>query len=253
MSEQPVTTDQPPEEPMSFIDKAAGIFYEPTEVFKAVKKSGPKFGDWFVPVLLMAILASVSVYVRFSTPDLRYQSMQVAEQGIDKMVSQGKMSADQAQQAKQRMESGSSTFEIFGIIGALVGSFIFFFILAGIWLLVGKFALKGDMSYTHSMGIVGLSTWIGVVGLVIGILLSILMARLDGGLNLGMLTSMDFQSKGYLLLAKVDLFTIWSLFVVTVGLATFTGKKILQSAVWVYGLWVIWSVGSVFLLGGRFQ
>lgn len=253
MSEQPVTTDQPSEEPMSFMDKAAGIFYEPTNVFQSVRKSGVKFADWFMPVLLVAILSGATVYVHFSMPELRYQSIQMMEQGIDKSVAEGKMSADQAQQAKQRMESGSSTFAIFGVVGAVVVNFIIFFILAGVWFLVGKFALKGEMSYVHSMGIVGLSNWIVAVGLIIGIVLSVVTARLDGGLNLGMLASMDFQSKSYLLLAKLDLFTLWSLFAVTAGLAVLAGKKILQSAIWVYGIWVIWSVGSVFLLGGRFR
>lgn len=252
MSEQPVTVDHPPEESMSFMDKAAGIFYEPSRVFESVKKSGVKFADWFVPVLVLSILASVSVYVRFSTPDLRYQSMQVAVQAINKMESEGKLTSEQAQQARQRMESGSGTFEGFGIIGALIGTFIFFFILAGIWLLVGKFALKGAMNYSHAMGIAGLSSWIAAVGVIIGIAMSVTMSRLNAGLNLGMFATMNIQSKGYILLSRIDLFALWGLFVVAVGLAVLAGKKLVQSVIWVYGIWIVWTLVSTFLLGGRF-
>ena len=236
---------------MSFTDRAAGIFYEPSKVFESLKTSGVNFVDWFVPVLLLAILASVSAYVRLSSPELRYQSMQVAEQGIDKMVSEGKMTADQAQLAKDRMESGGGAFVAIGIVGALVGTFLVFFIVSGVWLLVGKFALKGSMTYTHTMGIVGLANWIAIVGVIIGIVLSVTMARLDGGLHLGMFTTMNVQSKGYLLMAKIDLFTLWGLFVMSVGLATLAGKKLVQSMGWVYGIWIVWTLGSVYLLGGR--
>lgn len=253
MSEQPVTVDQPPEESMSFMDKAAGIFYEPTSVFQSVRKSGVKFADWFVPVIVLAILASVNVYVRFSTPDLRYQSIQIAEQGIDKMVAQGKMTQEQAQQAKQRMESGSSSIlEAIGIVGAVVFTFIAFFIVSAAWFLVGKFALKGQITYSHAMGVAGLATWIAAVGVILDIVLSVSMSRLDGGLQLGMLTSMNMSSKGYLLMSKVNLFTLWGLFASAIGLAVLSGKKVFQSAVWVYGIWIVWTVGSVVLLSGRF-
>jgi hypothetical protein len=252
MSEQQLTTEQPSEETMSFTDKAAGVFYEPTKVFESIKKSGVKAADWFVPVLVLAIVASVSVYVRFSTPELKYQSMRIAEQSIDKMVAEGKISADQAQLAKQRMESGSSGFEWIGVAGALVATFIFFFLLAAVWFLVGKFALKGDLTYSHAMGIVGLSNWIAVVGVIIGIALSVVLARLDGGLNLGMLTTMNVQSKSYLLMARIDFFTLWSLFIVSVGLATLAGKRVIQSAAWVYGIWIVFTLVSVFLFTGRF-
>ncbi len=252
MSELPVNTEQPPEETMSFTDKAAGVFYEPSKVFESIKKSGVKTADWLMPVLVLAIVASVSVYVRFSTPELRYQSMQIAEQGIDKMVAEGKMSSDQAQVAKQRMEGGSSGFEWIGVGGALIATFIFFFILSAVWFLVGKFALKGELTYSHAMGIVGLSNWIAVVGMIIGIALSVLLARLDGGLNLGMFTPMNVENKGYLLMARVDLFTLWSLFVVSVGLAAFAGKKVIQSAAWVYGIWIVFTLASVYLFTGRF-
>lgn len=252
MSEQPVTTDQPPEEKMSFTDKAAGVFYEPTNVFSSVKKSGVGFADWFVPVILLAILASVTVYVHFNSPELRYQSVQMMEQRIDQRVTEGKMTAEQAQQAKARVENSGSTFQVIGIFGAFVAVFIFFFIGAGIWWLIGKFALKGSITYTQAMGITGLTNWIAAVGMIVAIVMSVTMARLDGGLTLGMLTTMNMADKGYMILTRVNLFTIWSLFAASIGLAVIVGKKTLQAAVWVYGVWIAWTLISVFLLGGMF-
>lgn len=260
MMEQPVTADQPPspgsggQEPLSFMDKAAGVFYEPSRVFESLKTAGVKFIDWFVPVLLLALLTSVATYVRLSSPDLRFQVVQQQEAAIDKMVTEGKMTADQAQQAKTTMEdrfqSGSVSVIGIGVFTTFVFVWIIFFIISGIWLLVGKYALKGTMTYTHVMGIVGLSEWIALVGVIIGTVMSVVLSRLDGGLQLGMLTQMNTQNKTYQLLSKVDLFTLWSLVVVSIGLAKIAGKKVSQSAIWVFGIWLLWSILSIFVLGG---
>lgn len=165
MSEQPVTANQPPEEKMSFMDKAAGVFYEPSKVFEALKTDPVKTADWLVPLAVLAVVVSLATYVRFSTPDLRFQFVQMQEQTIDKSVSEGKMTSEQAQQARSRLESSSGIFMAFGIIGAIVGLFILFFLTAGVWLLVGKYALKGAaMTYNHAMGIAGITSWIASVG-----------------------------------------------------------------------------------------
>ncbi len=251
MSEQPVTVEQPSEEPMTFLDKAAGVFYEPSKVFQSIKSGGLKFADWFVPVLVMAILTSISVYVVNSSPDLRYQTLQIMERSIEKNVSDGKMTAEQAKQAKKVMENNQGTFMEIGIAGAFFGVFIFFFILSSVWLVVGKFALKGVMNYTQAMGVVGLVNWISVVSLVVGIVLMVALSQLNAGLNLGLLSSAGSLTKSHLLLSKIDLFTIWSLVLISIGLGKLSDKKTSQAAVWVFGIWIVWGLFSIFVLGGK--
>ncbi len=182
MSEQPVTAGQPPVEKMSFMDKAAGIFYEPSRVFESFRTDGVKTADWLVPLLILAVIASLGTYVRFTTPDLRFQFIQMQEQRIDKSVNEGKITAEQAQQAKDRMGSSSGLFMVFGILGAVVGLFIIFFLTAAVWLLVGKYALKGTaMTYNHAMAIAGTTSWIAAVGAILGIVIAIAMSRFYGG------------------------------------------------------------------------
>ena len=256
MSEVPVNMEQQEgsggQEPLSLMDKAAGIFYEPTKVFDSLKKFPVKFADWFVPVLLVSLLVGVNVYVRFSSPDLRFQA--AAQQGryFDKMVEQGKMSADQAQQAKDRMENPSTGIVAISVFAGVVVVFIFFFIIALIWFLVGRFALKAEMSYTHAMGIVGVTNWIGVVGVIVATVVMVAMSRLDGGLHLGLLTQMDTESKAYLFMTKADVFSIWTMILIALGLGRFSGKRSAMPYIWVFGLWVVWVLVSVFVLGGRF-
>jgi hypothetical protein len=257
MSEQSVTSQQTPsgqpeeQEKLSFMDKAAGIFYEPSKVFGSFKTSPVKAGDWLVPVLLLAVVIGISTYVRFSSPDLRFQVAQQQEQRIDKMVAEGKMTADQATQAKARMESGSSTFTVIGIFGAFVATFIIFFIAAGVWMLIGKIILKGNVNYSQMMGVAGLSSWISIVGVILSIVITVLLSRLDGGLHLGMLTQMS-TGKTYSLLRYADLFTIWNLTATSIGIGTLTGKKGFMSAIWVFGIWIVIVLLSVFVFGGMY-
>ncbi len=238
---------------MTFIDKAAGVFYEPSRVFESIKSTGAKFADWFVPVLILAILGSLSGYVAYSNPDLRYQTMQIMEQSLNKRVTEGKMTAEQAQQAKAAMEGGGSSFlPILTVMGAFFGIFVVFFVVSGVWLVVAKFALKGSITYAQSMGVVGLSNWIAALGLLIGIVLSITMSKLNAGLNLGLFTQAGTLSKSHILLSKLDLFTIWGLVLISIGLGKLADKKTAEVAMWVFGLWIVWGLFSVFVLGGTF-
>jgi len=250
--EQPTVLNQPPVEQLSFMDKAAGVFYEPSKVFESFKTSPAKAGDWLVPVLLLAILIGVSTYVRFSSPDLRFQMAQQQEQRFDKMVAQGRMTAEQAQQATERMENGSSVTMAFGVFGAVVATFIIFFAAAAVWLFIGKVILKGNVNYSKMMGVAGISSWIMVVGTILSIVVTVLASRLDGGLHLGMLMQMSTSNKIYSLARSADLFTIWNLTVTSVGVGALSSKKGIQPTIWVFGIWIILVLISVFVLGGMF-
>ncbi len=258
MSEQLNTSAQPPsggpagQETLSFMDKAAGVFYEPSKVFTSFKTSPVKVADWLVPLALLAIVVGVATYVRFSSPDLRFQIAQQQEQRIDKMVAEGKMPADQAEQAKERMENGSSAVTAIGIFGAMVAIFITFFVAAAVWLLVGKVFLKGSVNYSQMMGIAGLSSWISLVGAILSIVMTVLLSRLDGGLHLGMFMQMDNSNKGYSLLRVADVFSIWNLAATSIGIGTLSGKKGILPTAWVFGIWIVLMLFVVFVLGGMY-
>jgi len=257
MSEQPTVSEQSSsgqqgeQEKLTFLDKAAGVFYEPSRVFASFRTSPVKVADWLVPVLLLAILIGISTYVRFSSPDLRFQMAQQQEQRFDKMVAQGKMTAEQAEQAKERMENGSSTFMSIGIFGAVVATLIIFFAAAGVWVLVGKIILKGNVDYSQMMGVAGLSSWISIVGVILSIVITVLLSRLDGGLHLGMFTQMS-SDKTYSLLRSVDLFTIWNLSATSIGIGALSGRKGLLPAAYVFGIWILIVLIGVFALGGMY-
>jgi hypothetical protein len=246
----PGPSDQ--QEHLSFLDRAAGVFYEPSKVFESLKASGVKIGDWLIPVAILALLVGISTYVRFSSPDLRFQVAQQQMQRIDKMVAEGKMTAEAAEQAKESMQSGSAPFMWFGIFGAFIGTFVIFFAAATVWWIIAKAALKGSVDYIQMMGVAGISTWISIVGAILSIFLTVLLSRLDGGLHLGMLVKMNTSNKTYSLLRSADLFNVWNLAVTSIGIGTLSGKKGPLPFVWVFGIWIVFVLLGVFLVGGMY-
>jgi len=247
--EQSATVEQPPVEQLSFIDKVAGVFYEPSNVFESFKTSPVKAVDWLVPVLLLAIIVGIATYVKSSMPAVRYQVAQQVEQRLDKMVAQGKMTADQAERAKKPLENASTYGTVFGTFSAVVGRIIIFFAAAAVWLLIGKSILKGNVSYTQMMCVAGISSWIMIVGTVVAVVLMVLLSRPDAGLHLGMLTRMNASSKTYMLLRNADLFTVWNLAATSIGIGTLSGKKGALPFLWVFGIWVALTLIIAFITG----
>jgi len=254
MSEQPTTseqmsTDQP--EGLSFMDKAAGVFYEPSKIFGSFKTSPVKVTDWLVPLLLLAFVVGASRYVTSTSPDLRFQMAQQMEPRFDKMVAEGKMTAEAAEQAKESMENGSATATFFGVFGAIIVTVIIFFIAAGVWLIIGKNILKGNLNYSQMMGVAGLCSWIMIVGTILSIVITVVLSRLDGGLHLAMFVPLSF-SKTYSLLRSADLFSIWNLAVTSIGIGTLAGKKGFLPAIYVFGVWIVLTLIVVFVIGSLF-
>jgi hypothetical protein len=205
-----------------------------------------------VPLALLAIIVSISTYVTFSSPDLRFQMAQQQEQRYEKMVAQGKMTAEQAEQAKETMENGSSTVMSVGMFTALVVTFIIFFVAAAVWLIIGKVALKGNVNYSQMMGVAGVSSWISIVGAILSIVITILFSRLGGGFHLGMFMQANSSDKTYSLLRMVDLFTVWNLSATSIGIGTLSGKKGILPTACVFGIWIVLMLFVVFVLGGMY-
>lgn len=248
MPEDSVTTGQPVK-PMSFLGKVGAVFYSPSRVFESVASSGVKFVDWFAPLALMIIIGCASSYIQLATPNLRAQVVQQREEAIEKAVKQGKISAEDGSNERGMVEenirTGSLPAMVVRIFTVAIVLLITFFIMSFVWYLIGKLAFNAPIDFPQAMAVNGFSNWITSAGLAVAVVISILTSRLDGGVQAGMLVKMNPENTVYALLSNLDLFTVWSLAVVTTGLGVFTGKKGLRPAVWAYGTWIVWILFSV--------
>lgn len=236
------------EEELSHSDKMIGVFSEPTSTFEKVAKFPPKTMDWFLPILLLAVLVSLQQVVYHGNPDIAYQlkqkQMEAVQKNLDSQVESGKMTQEQANTQKDAIESRMDKMGgiglVFQIIGILIAIFIFFFILAGIYFLLIKFVLKGEGGYSSVMVASGLSAYIGILGVIIVTIISLLMGKLIMDASVASFVGSDKSTIVGWILAKLDVFTIWSFAIFAIGLAKmFKSSSTQKYYMLVFGVWLI--------------
>ena len=245
------------EEELSHSDKMIGVFSEPTSTFEKTAKFSPKTMDWFLPILLLAVLISIQQILYRSNPDMAYQlkqkQMEAIEKRLDAQVESGAITREQANQQRDMIESrmdqmGGGITLVITIITIWVAIFVFFFILAGIYFLFVKFLLKGEGGYSSVLVASGLSAYIGILGAIVITIVSLLAGKLFADTSVASFMGSDKSTLVGWLLAKLDIFGIWSYIVFAIGLAKmFKSSSTQKYIVLVFGLWIIGGLLLFFL------
>ena len=251
-STSPDSTSQAPEEiqdsELSHTDKIAGIFTEPAKTFETTAKFSPKTIDWILPVLLLALFVSFQQILYHSNPNLAYQlkqkQMEAIEKNLNSAVESGKMTREQANQQRDMIEDRMAKMGgiglVFQIIGIFIVMFIVFFLMSTIYFLLAKFALKGEGSYNSVMTAYGLSWYISIIGIIVVTVISFLMGKILMDTSVASFVGADKSNIGGWLLAKLDIFTIWSFIVLGIGLAKmFKSSSVQKYMAMVFGVWII--------------
>jgi hypothetical protein len=235
------------EEPMSLTDKLTGIYSEPKRVFEEFRDKGVKTMDWLLPVILMIFIAIIAQIILINNPTVQADMREQQIKGMQKLVDEGKMTQEQLNQAAERMDSMKS-FQYIGIIvGIPIISFVILVIIALIYWLLAKFGIRGNPSYLTVLGIIGIVNMISIVELLASALLSIGLGKFNATPTLALLFS-DSTGVFHSLMSKINPFTFWSLAVIGVGLAVVSKKEIIKGIIWVFGLWIVWTILAIFVI-----
>lgn len=236
------------EEELSHTDKMVGIITSPVETFEKIAKFPPKTVDWFVPVLILCIVISLTQFLVMTNPEIALQAkqkqMEAIQKNFDEAVAKKQMTQEQADEQiskiEERMASSGAMMYVFQTIGIFIFVFVFFFILCGIYFLFAKFALKGDGVYASALVADGLVSYIGIIHIILAAILAFAFGRLMRDASLASLMDLDKSTVTGWLLAKVDLLSIWAYSVLSIGLAKmFKSNSMGKYFVMVFGLWII--------------
>lgn len=214
----------------------------PDEAFTEVKAMPPCTANWLVPTLLWMVIAWIGSWLVFSQPAVQQQLSDIQNKQFEKMIAQGKMTRQQADQAQAATEKIQVVIRNVGaFVGPVVSAFTSVFWWALLLWLVGNKALGGQFSYMKAAEVAGLSNTLAILESVIRTLLIMTMDSLFAGPNLGLFVIRDFDPTqlSHSLLAVVDVMAIWILGVRTVGLARLAGTSVLKAGLWVYGLYFV--------------
>ncbi len=242
------TEGQQPEEELSHSDKMIGIFTEPAKTYESISKFPPRTIDWFLPVFLTFLIIAITQIVINSNKGLHSQIVdkQITrmQQSLDKAVKDGRITQEQANQQlntiQDRLESFGGLQIVFIFVGVLIGGFIVFFILAGIYYLFAKFVLKGDGNYNSALVASGMTFYIGILQVIVATILTFALVRLLPDTSLASFMDSERTSFAGFIFSKLDVFSIWIYIVLSIGLAKmFKSQSTGKYYAVVFGLWLI--------------
>ena len=241
---------------LNHTDKIMGVFSEPSKTFETTAKFPIRTIDWILPVLLLALFVSFQQILYHVNPNISYElrqkQMEATEKFLNDQVKSGKITQEQADQQKsmieERMEKMAGVGLVFQIIGIFIVMFIVFFLMSLIYFLLAKFALKGEGTYSSVMVAYGLSWYISILGIIVITIISFLMGKLIMDTSVASFIGADKSSITGWLLAKLDVFSIWSFIVLGIGTAKmFKSASVQKYIAMVFGVWIIGGLILFFL------
>ncbi|MCL5030462.1 MAG: YIP1 family protein [Bacteroidetes bacterium] len=247
-----------PEPELSHSDKMIGIFSEPSNTYERISQYPTKTIDWFLPVLLMLVVVFITQLLLMSNKEISYQMKQKQldrmEKRFNEMVAKGQMTQDQANDSLNRVQDqfdkGNTPIGmVLRAVGILIFGFVFFFIISGIYFLFAKFVLRGDGNYSSVLVASGLTSYIGIIQIILAAILALILGK--PLLDTSIAAFLDSDRSTYLgfILAKLDVFSIWSYIILSIGLAKmFKSKSMGKYYIAVFGIWIIGGL-LLFLLG----
>jgi len=94
----------------------------------------------------------------------------------------------------------------------------------------------------------GASQWIGILGFIVMILLAVAFSSMYASPSgaLAVLSNYNPKDTTHKLLSAINIFTIWQIVVVGIGMAKYAGKSTGTGISVGVGLWIAWVLLSVF-------
>ena len=227
---------------MSLPARLLNVFAVPGEVFSEIKAKRPSTSNWLVPVLCFAIIGVISVFIIFSQPAILQQIREQQTKVMDQQVKAGKMTQAQADQALAMMEkfTGPTMMKIFGSVGIVVVSFVHVTWWGFILWLLSRWMLKVSIPYPKALEVVGLAMMIGVLGAIVGMLLTVNLGRMGATPSLALVVNdFDATRKSHLFLGAANVFYFWQVGVTAVGLAKLANVPFVRAAWLILTYWFL--------------
>lgn len=240
-------------EPVGLGDRIINVFTSPSEAFQGIPLLSSKTSLWLGSFFATIAIGILVLFLISSNETLKDQMAQLQSQKIQEQVDQGRISQEQADQQIEVFESMGTMFVVFGSLGVVLMSVLYFFGASLVLWLAAKLLMGSTHSYTNFLGMYGIAAWIGILGGIVTVLMMLALGSFAATPSAALLVFQEFNPTNTIhsLLSKIDAFAIWQAIAVGIGLSKITEKPTssgLSIALVLWGLWVAASVG----IGGIF-
>ncbi len=257
MEEQLPTTQTAPAtevQPMSFSERLVNVFASPGELFENVRLTPKTASNWIIPIAIMIVVALAMQQIIMSNPSLVDQTKtmidKAARERLDKEVQSGKKTPEAAEQEREQIARFSDPTSTFSIIMRVVSVVLFIpivlLLISLVYWLMGLWAMRAQAPYAKVLEVMGLTLLIAAVESIVTTVMAIGLDSIHAGPNLAVFVqNFDVGNKLHVALSKVNVFTIWSLVVTSIGLSKIFQRDLPKVLVLVFALWILWSVATV--------
>jgi hypothetical protein len=225
------------------------VFSSPGDAFVGLRESESRATLWLIPLILILALASVSTYVVFSNETLKGQVIESRDRAVQKQVDAGKMTQEQADRQKEAMQNMGGMFVAIGIVTNVIFITVALFAAALFLWLSSKIVLKSSAGYGKHLEVYGISSWIGLLGGIVTLLLIVGLNSLYASPGAGLLVyaSFDPLSTTHKILAAINVFSVWQAVVIGIGLSKLADKPFTLGIGVALTLWVLWVIVQILL------
>jgi hypothetical protein len=213
-----------------FLKRAILVFADPERAFAAVDR---RPATWWQPLLLMAVLGLVIVYLIYDRVILPEQLAALER----------RFEGEELAQARGTVEGGLVRGIAYasGFLGAVIATMVTSLLAH----LVAAYLLGGTATFVRTLAVVSYALLVGVVESLVKVAMMITLSTPHVFFGPALLLEpQDPPTFLFALLSHIDLFTLWKLWLIAVGLALVhrIGRN---SILWaLLGLWTLWAVGS---------
>ena len=240
---------------LSHSDKMMGVFTEPAKTFFLTSKFPTRTKDWVIPVLILFFIAAIIRIIAMTNEEVYFEAKKQGIERIEKMVESGMMTREQADEAIDAIDQQMAFMNgpvgwVITIATTLIFGFIVILIIVGIYYLLIKFLLKGEGTFSSALVAIGLTTYISILQIIIGGILTMLLGKMIMDTSLASLIGSDKTTVTGWLLAKVDPISIWGYIILAIGFAKMfksesTGKYyMLVFGVWLIGMFILFQLAQ---------
>jgi hypothetical protein len=223
-----------PSSDLGFFARWINIYFSPKKTFEAVRQKS----RWVGPFLLMMVLATG---FSFLTHQARVNDSVQQFKTSERMAN---LSAEQQEQAIKQMSNPLWNFF------TPIGIAIYYLIGAGILFFLGNILMGGESRFGLVFGLFAYTSLVGVPEMLVKGFLAWAKGTLNTPLSLAALFPADqSETFAYRLINGFDIFSIWFIAVLVIGLATVYNFKTGKVAAWIIPLWILWKVASAALAG----
>jgi len=241
---EPADSGQAPR--MGAFRKLWGVLVDPGRTFSALDHKP----SWLFPVIVLILVAMISSVL---VADFRIQEARQRIEQNDRFTPQ------QREEIYDRMDEQQSKpiMKLLSyVIGPIVAVFIIIFFVSAVLYFGGNVLLGGETGFKKVLSVYSWSSMVAIPALLLKTPLMLLKETSKVHTSLAaLMPSGSEEGLLFKILTHTDLFTIWEISLLSIGLAViykFSTKKTAGLVIGLYLVYVVLAVGFSMLLGDRF-